>query len=260
MRLSFVIPTRNQVQFIRRCIDGCISQAIDDSEILVVDGLSTDGTQDVLRSYGSRIRWTSERDSGQAEAVNKGVAAARGEVIAWINSDDAYASPGVLVPALARFDASPELDVLYGDAQVVDGSGRVIRSYVTPDVRSALDLLVAPQGPSQPATLFRRRVFQEAGGLRTDLHLALDYEFWLRAFAAARRVDRIPGVLALMTAHPNAKSIASMGTQIAESARIKREYATRLGLPLALRLKMEWGILLNRVYVLAVKAGLRRAT
>jgi glycosyltransferase involved in cell wall biosynthesis len=259
MRLSFVIPTRNQARFIRRCIDGCVAQGIEDSEIIVVDGLSTDGTQQILEAYGDRIRWTSERDSGQADAVNKGIAAARGDVIAWINSDDAYASPGAIAPLLRRFEAEPEVDVIYGEALVVDDQGKEIRPYVTYDVRSPAALLMAPQGPSQPATLFRRAVFARAGGLRTDLHLALDYELWLRLFAAARRVERVPEVLALMTSHPSAKSISSMGRQIAENARVKRAYASRMRAPLHARARMEWSILKNWLYVLAVKTGLRRA-
>src|SRR6266496_688798 len=91
MRVSFVIPTRNQARFIRRCIDRCLEQGIDDSEIIVVDGLSSDGTQDILASYGERVRWTSEADAGQSDAINKGIARASGEIVAWINSDDYYA-------------------------------------------------------------------------------------------------------------------------------------------------------------------------
>src|SRR5678815_5771239 len=92
MRLSFVIPTRNQGRFIGQCIDGCLAQEVPDSEVLVVDGASTDDTRDVLGRYGERVRWISEPDRGQSDAVNKGVRMARGELIAWINSDDYYAS------------------------------------------------------------------------------------------------------------------------------------------------------------------------
>lgn len=259
VKLSFVIPTRNQVRFIRRCLDSCVAQGIPGAEIVVVDGLSSDGTQDVLASYGPRIQWTSERDSGQAEAINKGIQRARGEVIAWINSDDAYASPDVVPEVLRRFEADPELDVVYGGALVVDDRGEPIRPYVTHDIRDVRDVLLAPQGPAQPATFFRRELYLRAGGLKTDLHLALDYELWLRMFSLARRIVRIPNTLALVTAHPDAKSIASMGSQIAETARIKRSYARKLGLTLGQRLRMERGIALNRLYVLAVRAGLRRA-
>jgi glycosyltransferase involved in cell wall biosynthesis len=257
--LSFVVPTRNQARFIRRCIDGCLAQGIDGAEVIVVDGLSDDGTQEILASYGERIRWTSERDSGQAEAINKGIGRARGEVIAWINSDDAYAGPRVLREVLARFAADPGLDVVYGGALVVDDAGTVIRPYVTRDFRDARDVLLEAQGPAQPATFFRRGLFAQAGGLRLDLHLALDYELWLRMFALARRIERVPGELALVTAHPQAKSIAAMGSQIEEVTRIKRAAAARLRLGVGDRLKLERGIALNRLYVLAVKAGLRRS-
>src|SRR5580704_13650255 len=84
--VSFVIPTRNQARFIRRCIDECLAQDIAGAEILVIDGASTDGTQEILASYGDRLRFISERDRGQSDAINKGIRQARGEIIAWINS------------------------------------------------------------------------------------------------------------------------------------------------------------------------------
>src|SRR5688572_12842252 len=81
MRLSFVIPTRNQARFLGKCIDSCLAQGIgSEAEVIVADGASTDGTRDVLRSYGERITWFSEPDAGQSDAVNKGVRRARGEV------------------------------------------------------------------------------------------------------------------------------------------------------------------------------------
>src|SRR5262245_15882129 len=114
MKVSFVIPTRNQARFIRKCIDSCLAQRLADFEVVVVDGLSTDGTQEVLRSYGEKVRWISEKDSGQSDALNKSVKMARGEIIAWINSDDYYASDRALQQVVARFERSPAVDIVYG--------------------------------------------------------------------------------------------------------------------------------------------------
>src|SRR5690348_1916374 len=113
MKVSFVIPTRNHAAFIRRCIDSCLAQNLADFEILVLDGNSTDGTQDILRSYGDRVWWRSEPDGGQSDAVNKGVEIARGQLIAWINSDDYYAGPSVLSSVLKEFESGA--DFVYGD-------------------------------------------------------------------------------------------------------------------------------------------------
>lgn len=259
MRVSFVIPTRNQQGFLRRCIDSCLEQRVEDSEVLVMDGLSTDGSQDILASYGERIRWTSERDSGQAEAVNKGVEQARGELIAWINSDDCYDAPDVLPAVAAEFEADPSLDLVYGNAVVVDSAGEVIRPYRNRAFMSAVDLLISPTGPSQPATFFRRELFQRIGGLREDLHWALDYELFLRMFRAARTTRYLPRTLARTTFHAGAKSIRGMRTQIHEVARIKRDQAAASHVGMIDRMRIEGGIATLYAYWAAVRLGLRRA-
>jgi glycosyltransferase involved in cell wall biosynthesis len=259
MRVSFVVPTRNQARFLRRCLDSCLAQGIPDSEIVVVDGLSTDGTQEILRAYGDRVRWTSERDGGQAEAVNKGVAAARGEIIAWLNSDDAYADDRALAAVLGAFDASPDVDVVVGDAMTVDEAGRPIRPYRNRPFEEARQVLLEPIGPSQPATFFRRRLFLEAGGLRPELHYALDYELWLRLFPRARALRYLPRTLALTTFHAEAKSIRAMGRQIREVARVKREHAPAFALSTGERLRLWRGVAGLYAYWALVRLGLRRA-
>jgi glycosyltransferase involved in cell wall biosynthesis len=259
VKVSFVIPTRNQAPFLRRCIDGCLAQGVAGAEILVVDGLSTDGTAEILASYGDRIHWTSERDSGQAEAVNKGVARARGEIIAWINSDDCYDGPGGLKAVLEAFEADPRLDVVYGDALVVDERGAPIRPYRNRPFARASELLVSPVGPSQPATFFRRELFLRIGGLREELHWALDYDLFLRMFAAARATRYLRRTLAWTTFHPGAKSIRGMLPQIREVARLKREHRARIALGLVERARLWWGIGELYAYWAVVKLGLRRA-
>lgn len=259
MDVSFVIPTRNQARFIRRCIDSCLAQRVPSSEILVVDGLSTDGTQDVLASYGDRISWTSERDSGQSEAVNKGIGRARGEIVAWINSDDYYPDPRCLESVLDAFAASPEVDVVYGDGLVVTADGAPIRMYRNRLFRSVRDLVIAPIGPPQPATFFRRQLFLDAGGLRDDLRFALDYELWMRLFPRARAIRRVDRTLACMSFHPGAKSTYAMLPQIREAAREKLRYARGLGLDPIDRLRIALGVGLNYAYWAAVRVGLRRA-
>jgi hypothetical protein len=259
VRLSFVVPTWNQAPFLRRCLDSCLAQAIPDSEVVVVDGASTDGTQEILASYGDRIRWTSERDSGQAEAVNKGVARASGDVVAWINSDDYYADDGAVRAALDELDRAPEVDVVYGDGVVVTAEGAPIRPYWNREFGSVRDVILAPIGPPQPATLFTRRLFQEAGGLRLDLHYALDYELWLRMFPLARGIRRLRRTIACMTFHPGAKSTYAMLPQIRESAAVKRQAAAAHGLGPLDRVRIELGVGMNLAYWAAVRAGLRRA-
>ncbi len=255
-----MIPSRNQAAFLRRCLDSCLAQGIAGAEVLVVDGLSTDGSQAVLAGYGDRIAWTSEPDRGQADAVNKGIARASGEIIAWINSDDAYAAPDAVASALREFEGDPEVDLVYGRADVVDAEGRFLRPYARRTFARPVDVLLAPIGPPQPAVLFRRELFLGAGGLRADLHYALDYDLMVRLFARARRIRHLPRTLALMTFHRDAKSIRSMDAQIREAVAIKRAHAgaTRLG-PLG-RARMALGIGSLHAYRAAVRLGLRRVS
>jgi hypothetical protein len=259
MRVSFLVPTRNQAPWIRRCLDSCLAQGLPDAELLVADGLSTDGTQEILASYGEHVRWRSEKDAGQGDAVNKLVARASGELVAWINSDDYYADDRALPAVLEAFAREPEVDVVYGDAQVVTADGAPIRRYWNRDFGSARDVILAPIGPPQPATFFRRRLFLDAGGLRTDLHYALDYELWLRMFRLARAIRRVPRTLACMAFHPNAKSTYAMLPQIREAAAAKRAAARENGLGALDRLRIEVGVGMNLAYWAAVRSGLRRA-
>lgn len=260
VRLSFVIPTRNQARFLSQCIDGCLAQRIESSEIVVVDGASTDNTSDVLAGYGDQIRWISEPDRGQSEAINKGVRLARGELIAWINSDDYYASAEAVASLVAAFDAEANVDIAYGNGIRVDVDGREIGPYRARPVARVADIVVHPASfVLQPAVLFRRQVFLDVGGIDEALHYTMDYELWIRLFAAARVTRYIPEVIACARYHADAKSIAAMGKQIREAYHVKRRSARDLGLGALDRALVYAGVASMGAYWLAARVGLLRA-
>ncbi len=260
MKVSFVVPTRDQAGFIRRCLDMCLAQRISGAEVVVRDGGSTDGTQAILASYGDRIRWHSGPDGGQSDAVNAAVAEATGEIVAWVNSDDYYPTADVLPRVLEAFDAAPDVDVVYGHALAVDASGQPIRPYRTRRISSPKDVLVGATPPAmQPAIFFRRSLFLAAGGLRTDLHLAMDYDLWLRMFPRARAIRFVDRVLAHATFHEGAKSISRLGEQVRELAMLKRLHRAEFELGLADRARCAVGVASLYAYWAAVRLGLRRA-
>jgi len=259
MQVSFVIPTRNQARFIGRCIDSCLEQEVGDAEVVVVDGASTDDTLAVVCRYGERVRWSSQPDSGQGQAVNRGVASARGEIVAWINSDDYYPGSDALPAVVAAF-GEPEVDIVYGRGRMVGAGGRTLRTTRGRALRTCADLLLMPSGLLQPAVFFRRQAFLEVGGLREDLHYALDYDLWLRMFPRARATRYLDRELACATYHAEAKSVAGLWQQVRELAALKRSHRREFQLSFAQEIQLRLGTASLYAYWAAVRAGLRRAT
>lgn len=260
MRLSFVIPTRNQARFITDCINSCIAQEVPDSEIIVVDGASTDDTREILAAYQDSIRWISEPDRGQSDALNKGIRMATGDLIAWINSDDYYATTRSIRALLDAFEAEPDVDVAYGNGTRVDTNGSELGPYRAHVPSRLADIITHPASfVLQPAVMFRRQLFLDVGGLDESLHYTMDYELWIRMFAAARKARYIPATIACARYHADAKSIAAMGKQIRELVDVKRAGAKRLAMGLIDRSRMYAGIATLGAYWLGARLGVVRA-
>ncbi|HLA97025.1 MAG TPA: glycosyltransferase family 2 protein, partial [Anaerolineales bacterium] len=127
--VSIVTPSFNQGRFLEETIQSVLAQDYPRIEYLIVDGGSTDGSLEIIRRYADRLGWwVSEPDRGQTEALNKGFARARGEIFAWLNSDDTYL-PQAVSEAVAYLQAHPEAGMVYGDANLVDEHGRVIGKF-----------------------------------------------------------------------------------------------------------------------------------
>jgi glycosyltransferase involved in cell wall biosynthesis len=184
MDVCVVTPSYNQGEFIERTVQSVLGQGIDGLDYLVVDGGSTDATVDVLRRYEGRLRWVSEPDDGQADAVNKGLAATRAPIIGWLNSDDVY-YPGALAAVRNHFAEHPEVDVVYGKADHVDEHDALLEPYPSEpwDPERLQDVCFL----CQPATFFRRRVVERHGPLDPRLRFCMDYEYWLRLCRAGAR-------------------------------------------------------------------------
>ncbi len=184
MKISVVTPSLNQGQFIEHTLRSVADQTGGQIEHIVLDGGSTDNTIEVLRRFRPPLRWVSEDDGGQAEAVNKGIRATTGEIIGWLNSDDVY-YPGAMGRVVAAFDANPDIDVVYGMADHVDYDGNPFETY--PTEAWDLERLKERCFICQPAAFFRRRVVERHGLLDESLHYCMDYEYWLRLGRAGAR-------------------------------------------------------------------------
>jgi len=172
-------------------------------EYIVVDGGSTDSSVDIIRRHASRLAfWTSERDGGQADAINKGMAHARGEIVAWLNSDDYYL-PGAISAVVKIFEQNPNVVLVYGDMLAVDARGQTINALKYPQL--SLEDLLCFQIIGQPAVFFRRSVFEKTGGLDTTFHFLLDHQLWIK-IAQQGKILHVDQTWAAARYHAEAKN------------------------------------------------------
>lgn len=202
---SVLTPSYNQGAYLGDTIRSVLAQEDHDFEHLVFDNCSTDATPEVLRKH-PHVRAVAESDRGQSEALNKGLRAARGEIICWLNADDQY-PPGTFAALRAAF-ADPQKDVVFGDVEQVpfDGGARQRSRACWPERRDLARWWTSRARIHQPAVFFRRRVVEKTGLLREDLHLAMDYEYWWRMSEhfPFHYLDR---VLAIQLRQPESKTV-----------------------------------------------------
>ena len=174
-RVSIVTISFNQGKFLERAIRSVLEQDYQDIEYIVVDPGSTDGSHDIIERYRSRIsKVILEPDKGPADGLNKGFAAATGDIFGYINADDAYL-PGAIRKAVAAFQSRRDADVIYGHSYIVDASGKVVRRS-----RSvSFDLRLYAYGGvvvMQQSTFVRRQAFENTGGFNTSNRSSWDGE------------------------------------------------------------------------------------
>jgi glycosyltransferase involved in cell wall biosynthesis len=177
--VSIITPSYNQASFLEATIRSVLEQDYPHIEYIICDGGSTDGSVDVIRKYEKHLAWwCSEKDSGQSEAINKGLARANGDIVAWLNSDDLYLKHGVTAIVNA-FQAHSEAGLIYGNLELIDEQSQIIGQHPARPFTFADQLthrLIIPQ----PAAFWKRDLHSKIGLLRQDLHYAMDFELWIR--------------------------------------------------------------------------------
>jgi glycosyltransferase involved in cell wall biosynthesis len=208
MLISIVTPSFNQAPYLEATIRSVLEQDDAQIEYIVVDGGSKDGSREILERYSSRLAWwVSEPDHGQTEAINKGFARATGDVLAWLNSDDTY-NPGALHQAIEALSQHPQAAMVYGDANYIDETGKIIGRFPA----AQTDYARLRQGYvhiPQQSSFWRAEYWRKVGPLDPSFYFAMDYDLWVRLSSLAP-LAYIPGkTWANFRLHRGAKTISA---------------------------------------------------
>jgi glycosyltransferase involved in cell wall biosynthesis len=204
--VSIVTPSYNQGRYLEATIHSVLDQDYPHVEYIIIDGGSTDGSLEIIDRYANQLAyWVSEPDDGQTDAINKGFNYAHGDILAWLNSDDLY-RPGAVTDVVEYFHDNPEVGMVYGDADYIDDTGKVIGQFPAAQTdykRLRRGYVHIPQ----QATFFRARLWQMVGPLDPSFYFALDYDLWVR-IATLAPIRYYPRTWAAFRLHRDAKSLA----------------------------------------------------
>ena len=205
--VSIVTPSFNQGRFLEETIRSVLDQDYPRIEYIVIDGGSTDGSQEIIRRFEDRLTyWSSEPDQGQTSAVNKGFGVAQGDVFAWLNSDDTYL-PGAVGEAVQYLRDHPAIGMVYGQAFYVDETGEILAPY--PSGRTSLrGLRRGVTTIPQQAMFFRGKLWRMVGPLDPTFYYAMDYDLWVR-IAEVSPIALHPSPWANFRIHVSSKSLTA---------------------------------------------------
>lgn len=227
-RFSIVVPSYNQGRFLEATIRSVLEQDCPGTELIVIDGGSTDDTLDVIRRYEDRIAyWVSEKDRGQAHAINKGFSVATGEMFGWQNSDDLYL-PGAFRKVAEAVSAHPRMEIFHGHIKYLDGEGRERDENRAVPVR-LFNLLYDGSLVRNQAAFFRRGVWERSGGLDEAFRFCMDREFFLRAARRGASFRLVPEFLGAFRVHEEAKTSRLQSVRNEEDERLLERYAAGPG-------------------------------
>lgn len=208
-RISIATPSYQQGNFIERTIQSVFDQSYPNLQYFIQDGGSRDSTLEVLKRYDDKLSgWTSEKDSGQSQAINLGLAHTDGDIMAWLNSDDLLL-PGALHTVADYFNRHPNVDVVYGNRLLIDENDMEIGRWILPGHNS--EVLSWADYVPQETLFWRRRIWEKVGGeIDESFRFAMDWDLLVRFRDAGARFGHIPQFLGAFRIHEHQKTLASI--------------------------------------------------
>jgi len=203
--VSIITPSYNQASYLEETIFSILNQSYDNIEYIIMDGASIDNSVEIIKKYGRKIaHWESVKDHGQTDAINKGFALAKGEILAWLNSDDTL-MPNAVQAAVNFLGDHTNIGLVYGDANYIDVNGRIIGKFPA----AQTDLKRLRRGYvhiPQQASFFRKTIWDQVGPLDPDFYFAMDYDLWVR-IAAVSKIFYVPETWANFRLHGQGKTL-----------------------------------------------------
>ncbi len=221
--VSIITPSYNQDRFIRETIESVLSQDYDNIEYIIIDGCSTDNSLNIIKEYENQLKYVSQKDQGQSDAINKGFKMAHGEIIAWLNSDDIY-EPNCISAVVEEFSRNQTLGLLYGDGYIIDENSNKIKIFEATQEFDFWKLVNYWDYIMQPTAFFRREVLKQVNFLDTNLHYCMDWDLWIR-MAAVSEVKYIPQLLACSREYSNTKTSTGGDRRLAEIVGLLQKYS-----------------------------------
>ena len=200
MKISIITSVLNSCETIRDTIDSVLSQDYENIEYIIIDAASTDGTLDIIKSYGDRItKYISEKDKGIYDGLNKGIEIATGDVIGFLHSDDTYADNEIIVK-IANVFMAEDLDGIYGDLVYTrrQDTTKILRYWKSRKFESKL--LAKGWMPAHPTLFLKNEIYKRFGNYNINYKIAADYDFILRIFSKNIKTKYLPGVIYRMRA------------------------------------------------------------
>ena len=226
--ISIITPSFNQGRFIEQTIQSVLDQKGEfELEYVVIDGGSTDCTVDILKRYEDRLEWVSEKDDGQVDAINKGFKRVRGDIVAFINSDDVYL-PGALAKVVDAFERSPSAPWLHSKSRIVDEEGKTVREWISSYKhrrceRYSFASLLTEDYIHQPGAFWRRSAREAIGLMDPASQLAFDYDWFLRLAKLGPPVY-VSEPLGCVRWYPSTKSGGQYAQQLRDALAIARRH------------------------------------
>jgi len=227
LRISIVTPSFNRRLYLERCIDSVLEQDYPNFEHIVIDGASHDGTVDLLRQY-KHVKWVSEPDKGQSQAINKGFVMATGDILAWLNSDDEYLPGAFSTVAEATAETRGQAVIVGGVKLYLNDSFLRMMPNHSHSFFRFLNPWIPYTNISQPGVFLPRSVWEKIGSLNEELFYVMDYDLLCRILKNKIPLVTVPKTLAKYNLHDNCKTGRGWHVIYPELDRLILDYARRL--------------------------------